>query len=81
MALAMTRALGREIRFNEIAPEAYRALGFPGAEDLGNMFQFYRDFEQIFCGARDMGESRRLNPGLQSFDEWLATNKDRIPLD
>jgi uncharacterized protein YbjT (DUF2867 family) len=81
MASAMTKSLVREIRYNEITPEAYRALGFPGADDLGNMFQFYRDFEQAFCGARDIRESRKLNPELQSFDEWLAKNKDRIPLD
>jgi uncharacterized protein YbjT (DUF2867 family) len=81
MASAMTTVLGRGIRYNEIAPEAYRALGFPGADDLGNMFQFYRDFEQAFCGVRDIRESRKLNPELQPFDEWLAKNKDRIPLD
>jgi uncharacterized protein YbjT (DUF2867 family) len=81
MASSMARVLGREIRYNAITPEAYRALGFPGADDLGNMFQYYRDFEQAFCGARDVRESRKLNPELQSFDEWLAKNKEWIPLD
>jgi uncharacterized protein YbjT (DUF2867 family) len=81
MAAALSRALGREIRYNDVPPEAYRALGFPGAEDLGNMFQFKRDFEQDFCGARDVEFSRSLNPALQTFDDWLRLNRGRIPLE
>jgi uncharacterized protein YbjT (DUF2867 family) len=81
MAAALSRALGREIRYYDVPPEVYRGLGFPGAEDLGNMFQFKRDFEQIFCGARDLELSRSLNPALQTFEDWLRLNKDRIPLE
>lgn len=81
MASAFTRALGKEVRYNSVPPEVYRNFGFPGAEDLGNMFQFKRDFEQYFCGARNIDASRRLNPELQNFDQWLAQNKDRIPLE
>jgi uncharacterized protein YbjT (DUF2867 family) len=80
MAAALTKALGQTVRYNAITPEAYRGLGFPGADDLGNMFQFYRDFPGPFIGARSVDESRRLNPALQSFDAWLAANKGRIPL-
>ena len=81
MAAAFTKALGREVAYNAISPEVYRAFGFPGAEDLGNMFQFNRDFADYFCGARSVDFSRSLNPGLQSFDSWLARNKGRIPLE
>jgi uncharacterized protein YbjT (DUF2867 family) len=81
MAAALSRVLGREIRYNDVLPEVYRGFGFPGAEDLGNMFQFKRDFEQVFCGARDVAFSRSLNPTLQTFEEWLKLNKDRIPLE
>jgi uncharacterized protein YbjT (DUF2867 family) len=44
MAAAFTRALGEEVRYNDVTPEDYRGFGFPGADDLGNMFQFKRDF-------------------------------------
>jgi len=81
MAAALTKALGREVRYNDVPPEAYRKFGFPGAEDLGNMFQFKCDFEQVFCGARRLDVSRALNPELQTFDAWLAKNKSRIPLE
>jgi uncharacterized protein YbjT (DUF2867 family) len=81
MASALTRALGEPVRYNAIAPEAYRALGFPGADDLGNMFQFNQEFADDFCRARNLGVSRSLNPELQSFSAWLDRNKDRIPLE
>jgi uncharacterized protein YbjT (DUF2867 family) len=81
MAAALTRALGREVRYNDVSPEVYRGFGFPGAEDLGNMFQFKRDFEDYFCGARNLELSRALNPALQTFDQWLAANAGRIPVE
>jgi uncharacterized protein YbjT (DUF2867 family) len=80
MAAAFTRALGQEVVYNSVTPEAYRAFGFPGADDLANMFQFKRDFETDYCGARSIEFSRSLNPALQTFDDWLAQNKGRIPL-
>lgn len=81
MAARLSRSLGREIRYNEVSPEVYRSFGFPGADDMGNMFQFYRDFEKEFCGARDLNAARNLNPALQTFDEWLKQNAPRIPLE
>jgi uncharacterized protein YbjT (DUF2867 family) len=80
MAGALTRALGQEVRFNSVPPEVYRSFGFPGADDLGNMFQFKRDFNEYFVGARDLGFTRTLNPELQNFEQWLAVHKDQIPL-
>jgi uncharacterized protein YbjT (DUF2867 family) len=81
MAAALTRAYGREVRYNAIEPETYRGLGFPGAEDLGNMFQVKRDFEDAFRANRPTSFSRELLPSLQTFEAWLAENADRIPRD
>jgi len=81
MADSLSKALGREVVYNAITPEVYRGLGFPGAEDLGNMFQFKHDFESYFCGVRKLDESRELNPSLQTFDDWLEHNKQSIPLE
>jgi len=81
MAAALTRALGQEVRYNAVPPEVYRSLGFPRAEDLGNMFQFKHDFNEYFCGVRSLELSRSLNPELLTFDQWLARNKSRIPLE
>ncbi|MDE2236139.1 MAG: NmrA/HSCARG family protein [Gammaproteobacteria bacterium] len=78
MAAAFTRALGREVHYNPVTPAAYRAFGFPGAEDLGNMFQFYAEFEDYFAKSRDPGVARTLNPALQTFAQWLDANKSAI---
>ncbi len=80
MAKSLTKALGQEVRYNEITPAEFRAFGFPGADDLGNMFQFFRDFDQDCCDARSISETKRLNPELLNFDRWLAANKSQIPL-
>ena len=81
MAAALAKALGQSVRYNAVTPEVYRSFGFPGADDLGNMFQFNRDFESVFCGARSLEQSRALNPSVQTFEQWLAQNKTRIPLE
>jgi uncharacterized protein YbjT (DUF2867 family) len=81
MAAALTAALGRDIAYNDVPPDVFRSFDFPGAQDLGNMFQFKRDFNDYYCGVRSLDESRKLNPELQTFDGWLARNKDRIPLE
>jgi uncharacterized protein YbjT (DUF2867 family) len=81
IASALSKALGLEILYNNVTPETYRGFGFPGADDLGNMFQFYRDFEEDCNRVRDVGASRELNPELKTFDQWLAANAKRIPLD
>jgi hypothetical protein len=80
MAAALSRALDRPVRHNAVTPAVYRSFGFPGADDLGNMFQFYRDFEKEVRGARDPQVARWLNPALQTFAAWLERNASRIPL-
>ncbi|MGV3615617.1 MAG: NmrA/HSCARG family protein [Fimbriimonas sp.] len=79
MAAAFSKALGVEVAYNEVSPETYRSFGFPGADDLGNMFQFKRDFNDAFVGARNIAFSRELNPDLKTFEAWLTANRDRIP--
>ncbi len=81
MAAALSKALDKTIMYNAVPFETYRKFGFPGADDLGNMFQFKHDFNEAFCEARNLTVTRSLNPALQSFEQWLAQNKRRIPLD
>ena len=78
MAAGFSELLGQEVRYNAISPDVYRSLGFPGADDLGNMFQFKRDFNEYFCGARDIGFSKSINPELQDFKTWLRNHKSAI---
>jgi len=81
MAHKLSKSLGEEVAYNSITPATFRSFGFPGAEDLGNMFQFYAEQEKYLDDARDPKLSRKLNPTLQDFDHWLADNGKKIPLD
>jgi uncharacterized protein YbjT (DUF2867 family) len=81
MAAALSKALAQPVKYNAVTPDQYRAFGFSGAEELGNMFQFYADFADYCCGVRSVEVSRRLNPELQDLATFLARNKDRIPLE
>lgn len=81
LARAFENALGQPVTYNKITPEVYRSFGFPGADDLGNMFQFYHDFEEAFMAKRDIAFSKDLNPELKSFDMWLDENAKQIPLE
>ncbi|MBS4001007.1 MAG: NmrA/HSCARG family protein [Desulfobulbaceae bacterium] len=80
MASALTKAVGQTVRYNEVPADVYRGFGFPGADDLGNMFQFKRDFNDVFCGERNLDESRSLNPELQTFEKWLNVNVSKIAI-
>ena len=81
MAEAMSKALGEEVVYNKIPASVFRSFGFPGAEDLGNMFQFYDEFQEEVNKIRDVEFSKKLNPELQSFEQWLNKNAKKIPLD
>ncbi|WP_395366154.1 NmrA/HSCARG family protein [Streptomyces sp. YH02] len=78
MAAALTEALGEPVRYRPLAPDEWRAQGFPGADESGNMFQYYTDCEQHFIEARDIDAVRGLNPALQDFGTWLAAHQDRL---
>jgi uncharacterized protein YbjT (DUF2867 family) len=80
MAASLSKALGEEVRYNAVTPDAYRSFGFPAAEELGNMFQFNAEFSEAYCAARDLDATRQLNAGLHSFDAWLEENASKLPL-
>ena len=80
MAAAFTRRLGRPVSFHDMPFDVYRGLGFPGAEDLGNMFQFHALLGEEFLRFRSPATARALHPKVLPFDAWLAANAERIPI-
>jgi uncharacterized protein YbjT (DUF2867 family) len=81
MAAALTKALGQDVGYFAVPFDMYRGFDFPGADDLGNMFQIKHDFNDDYCGARPVDGSRELNPELQSFTDWLDFNGGSIPIE
>ena len=80
MAAQLGAALGEPVRYVAPTFDEYAAFGFPGAEDLANMFRYYHDFERPFRTARDVAFTRELYPQLQTFAVWLAENAKRLPI-
>ena len=81
MAEKMSKAIGEKVRYSPVTPAMFRSFGFPGADDLGNMFQYYQEFEKPLGEVRSVERSRALNPRLQNFDAWLAANGKLIPVE
>jgi uncharacterized protein YbjT (DUF2867 family) len=80
MAAKLGRALGQKVNFVDVPFDVYRGLGFPGAEDLGNMFEFHKMLGDEFYGYRSPVVARELNPKLLDFDGWLATHAQQIAI-
>ena len=80
MAAELSKVAGEEVVYNDVPPEVYRSFGFPGADDMGNMFQFKRDFEEFYTKSRDVELSRSLNPSLLSFSQWIEKYGKKIPI-
>lgn len=78
MASALTETLGETVRYRPLSADAFRALGFPGADEVGNMFQYYAECADRFTAARDLAAVRELNPELQDFRTWLAAHRDEL---
>jgi uncharacterized protein YbjT (DUF2867 family) len=77
-AAALTDALGETVVYRPQSWDDYRRLGFPGAVEMGNMFQYYAEDSDRFTRARDLALVRQLNPELQSFRDWLAVHRDEL---
>lgn len=78
MADTLGDAIGEEVTYNAVPPSVYRGFGFPGAEDLGNMFQYYAEFEDYFEKVRDVNYTRKLNPELKNFRQWVNDNASKL---
>jgi uncharacterized protein YbjT (DUF2867 family) len=79
-AAAFARAFGEPVGFRDMPFDEYRALGFPGADDMGNMYQFQAILGEEFLRLRSPELTRALAPEAQRFETWLAANASRIPL-
>lgn len=78
LADGLSDILGQNVMYNPVPSSVYRTFGFPGADDLANMFQFNVDFADYYCSIRDVEHSRKLNPELLGYKDWLKLNKKKI---
>jgi uncharacterized protein YbjT (DUF2867 family) len=79
MGQKLSKGLGiGAVHYHAAEADEYRGYGFPGADEMGNMFQVYRDFESQVLAKRSAETARQLNPSLQSFDAFVSKNKAKI---
>jgi hypothetical protein len=68
----MHRVLRRQFAYRYVAHDAFAALGFPGARDLADMFEFNRQY--VPNRRIDLAKSRELYPEIRTFERWLRTH-------
>jgi uncharacterized protein YbjT (DUF2867 family) len=75
-AESMSRRTGRSVTYSHVPREVFAGFGFPGAEELANMFDTQRRF--ILQRRADLEASRELYPAMRSFDAWMETEGGRL---
>jgi uncharacterized protein YbjT (DUF2867 family) len=66
MAAALSGAIGEPVRY---VPRS-----------LAEAFRYLHDCNDTHCAERAVALARELHPGLQSFEQWLAGQAQRIPV-
>lgn len=59
---------------SQITAQKYGVLGFPGAEELSIMFEFFQSGKMN----RDLVLSKKLNKNLLTFEAWAVKNKTKL---
>ena len=77
MAKIMSEVLEEEVQYVNLPADVYRGLGFPGCEDLGNMFEFKDVHNEEFCNMRSMETVRNLIEPT-SFRDWCLNNRNNL---
>lgn len=72
-AEVMTRVLGRKAVYQNIPRDVYAKFPFPGAEELGAMFEFNRLY--LLSRKSDVELCRKLYPSMQNFETFLKANR------
>lgn len=73
---SMSAVLGQRVAYNYIPREVFAEFDFPGADDLANMFDFYRRF--VHNSQAQLEQSRSMFPGIRTFRTWLEANKEKF---
>lgn len=72
-----SKVTGKKFSYQPVDRETYAGFGFPGADDLANMFH-YNVHDQTFNANRSPVISKQLNPSLQNFQQWAESKKEQL---
>ncbi len=78
VAGAFSEVLGETVAYEPLSHNGFRALGFPAAVELGNMFQYYTEFPEHILSRRDTVATRAIVPTWLTLKEFLAKHRAEI---
>ncbi|GGN09130.1 nucleotide-diphosphate-sugar epimerase [Lentzea pudingi] len=78
VAQAFSDVLGEEVTYEPLSHKDFRALGFREAVEIGNMFQYYAEFDTHILPRRDITQTRELVPNWLTLKEFLAAHREDI---
>ena len=68
-----SEVFGKTVEWADVEVAAFKAYGFPGAGEFGNMFQAYQDLEKL---PRSVEETKALYLGTKDLKTFLTENKE-----
>ncbi|KAK5577330.1 hypothetical protein RB653_002271 [Dictyostelium firmibasis] len=75
IAEIMSKATGKKVVFNFIQPKEYAQFGFPGAEEMAEMFSFYNEFGAF--NKLDKTEASKMAK-ITNLEEFLRKSKFQL---
>ncbi|XP_056390337.1 nmrA-like family domain-containing protein 1 [Hyla sarda] len=70
-AAILSSVTGKDIKDAKVTLKQYANFGFPGAQELASMFEFYQMIPD-----RDVALTLKLNPKAKNFQQWIEANKE-----
>jgi len=60
LAEILSKASGEEVKYNMVPWDTFASFGFPGADELAQMFEYWLRTYDDFCKARDFDEQKKI---------------------
>ena len=78
MSAVVAKEFNVTVHYNPIDADTFRTFPIPGVEEIGNNFQYFRDFNDEFLKFRSVESMNNLNPNPQSFADFVSAHRDQI---
>jgi uncharacterized protein YbjT (DUF2867 family) len=75
-ARVLSSVTGKKIVYQHMPRKTFASQGFPGAEELADMFEYYRVYKPY--GTEAVDRSRQLYPALETFEASVSKQKDAL---
>jgi len=73
---AISEKIGKPIKLNLVSQEVFASFGFPGAEELAEMFAWFNDYG--FFGKQSWEQGKKIDPTLRNFKDYLISSNYQL---